>query len=150
MASTVYKITNTTNKDFYIGATTRTINNRFAEHKYKALRRNSNSALHKAMRKFGVENFDIEVLEVCENAFELEEDLINDLNPAYNTGCAGEHNGRYGKITSEETKRKISLANKGNQPRLGVKLSEESKMKISKSQKARYARLRGDDLSHQN
>ena len=61
-----------TNKDFYIGATTRTINNRFAEHKYQSLKRNSNSALHKAMRKFGVENFDIEVLEVCENAFEFE------------------------------------------------------------------------------
>lgn len=42
-------------------------------------------------------------------------------------------NGMLGKKHSEETKRKISMANKGNQTWLGKNLSEEHKRSISKS-----------------
>lgn len=46
------------------------------------------------------------------------------------TGFTGKH--------SEETKRKISLANKGQQSWLGRKHTEESKKKISEVQKGRH------------
>ena len=144
MVGTVYKMTNTINNDFYIGVTSRTAKSRFAEHKYNAFKRNNTSKLHQAMREFGVDNFDIEVIETCENASQLEKDLIKDLKPEYNTGKVGRYNPRYGAVVTQETRDKISRNNLGKQARLGAVLSEETKNKISKSQKERWAKLGGD------
>lgn len=58
----VYKITNTSNGKVYIGATIRDVNLRFKDH-YKNKKR---SAIHYAMKKHGLENFIIEVIEFCE------------------------------------------------------------------------------------
>ena len=144
MVGTVYKMTNTINNDFYIGVTSRSSKSRFAEHKYNAFKRNSKSKLYQAMREFGADNFDIEVIETCENAFQLEKDLIKDLKPEYNTGKVGKYNSRYGAVVTQATRDKISKNNLGKQARLGAVLSEETKKKISKSQKERWAKLGGD------
>jgi hypothetical protein len=68
----VYKITNTVNGKIYIGITKQIIK-RIGNHIYyfKNPNSNNNSYLHKALRKYGLENFTIEILEVCNSLEEL-------------------------------------------------------------------------------
>lgn len=62
----IYKITNTVNNKIYIGQTARTLNIRWKEHKIESV--SSNRPLYKAMRKYGIDNFHIEILEEISNA----------------------------------------------------------------------------------
>lgn len=67
----IYKITNLTNQKLYIGKTVKSIEYRFNRHCYESFKLNSNLAIHKAIRKYGIENFKIETIF---NVF-VEEDL---------------------------------------------------------------------------
>lgn len=58
----IYKITNLINNKSYIGKTTFTIEKRFKEHKENT-NRYLNRPLYRAFRKYGVDNFSIEVVE---------------------------------------------------------------------------------------
>lgn len=60
----IYKITNNINGKIYIGQTIGTIEKRFAEHK-NAAKNGCRYALHRAIRKYGIENFSIEEIEQC-------------------------------------------------------------------------------------
>ena len=66
----VYKIKNKLNGKVYIGITSRTIQERFLEHYYK---RNERKHLHlySAIIKYGIESFELELVEVCSNLKEL-------------------------------------------------------------------------------
>jgi group I intron endonuclease len=68
----VYKITNTINSKVYIGITKQIIK-RIGNHIYyfKNPNSNNNTYLHKALRKYGLENFTIEILEICNSLEEL-------------------------------------------------------------------------------
>jgi group I intron endonuclease len=71
----IYKITNTVNGKVYIGQTSESIKQRWYEHKYSAnydKHREYNYVLHRAMRKYGSDNFDVALLE------EVDNDLLND------------------------------------------------------------------------
>ena len=71
----IYKITNKINNKIYIGKTVSSINDRFSQHKYDAFHENAkgyNFILHKAMRKYGIENFQVEEVEYIKNDYELE------------------------------------------------------------------------------
>lgn len=60
----VYKITNKVNNKFYIGQTRVSIEHRFKQHiKRSSEPKKYNSHLYEAMRKYGVENFFIEIVE---------------------------------------------------------------------------------------
>jgi group I intron endonuclease len=59
----VYKITNKINGKVYIGKTKSNLNSRIACHKHEAKGYRTNQAIHKAIRKYGWENFTIEVVE---------------------------------------------------------------------------------------
>ena len=61
----IYKITNLINGKVYIGQTRRTIEIRWRDHVYDSKR--SEYPIHRAIRKYGVDNFKIEMLEECEN-----------------------------------------------------------------------------------
>lgn len=63
----IYCITNLINNKQYVGKTTYSIERRWKQHcsDYKKLKC-SNRPLYKAMNKYGIENFKIEVLEQCE------------------------------------------------------------------------------------
>lgn len=80
----IYKIINNINKKVYIGQTKRTIeirwNQHLREYKYK------DHVLYKAMRKYGIENFTIEVIENCpeEELNEKEEFYIKKYNSYIN------------------------------------------------------------------
>ena len=63
----IYKIYNDINNKFYIGKTSKTVNDRWQEHIYTALYRKQkrNFKLYKAIRKYGIEHFFIEEIEEC-------------------------------------------------------------------------------------
>lgn len=155
----IYKITNKINGKIYIGLTTRTINIRWNEHKYNSTcdgDKNGDTYFYRAMRKYGPENFTIEEIDGANSLSELgyrEWLLIHKFNclapNGYNSiegGGArgapseeskrknsitqkGEKSAWWGKKHSEETKKKIRLAN------VGKVVSEETSYKISKSKK---------------
>lgn len=86
----VYLITNTINNKKYIGITTRNISDRFKEH-CKA-----NSYIGRAIRKYGENNFSIEVLDIAhskEELFDLEVKYISNYNSyrdGYNQTIGGD------------------------------------------------------------
>ena len=67
----------------------------------------------------------------------LSEAHKGEKNPMYGVRMCGKDNPFYGKHHSDETKKKISEANKGNKIWLGKHLSEEHKKKISESHKGK-------------
>lgn len=69
----IYQITNTINNKIYIGKTERSIEERFQEH-CRASKKNINEKrpLYSAMRKYGIENFKISLIEETDNPVERE------------------------------------------------------------------------------
>lgn len=61
MKGIIYKITNKVNGKSYIGQTRYTIEFRWNQHQHKK----DNTYFHNAIHKYGVENFNIEILEKC-------------------------------------------------------------------------------------
>ena len=64
----IYKISNDINDKLYIGQTTKTIEERFAAHCRDSQRENAgcyNYHIYRAMRKYGIEHFHIELIEEC-------------------------------------------------------------------------------------
>ena len=63
----IYKIINKINGKIYVGQSVN-IEERWKQHEYKAFNANGqayNSAIHQAFRKYGVENFEYQVVELC-------------------------------------------------------------------------------------
>lgn len=76
----IYKISNSINDKIYIGKTLSTIEKRFAQHQRDALKpEENNRPLYRAMRKYGPENFSVELIEIVplENLSEREKYWIN-------------------------------------------------------------------------
>ena len=158
MASGIYQITNQVNGKRYIGSATN-IQNRGAVHRWGlCYGRHCNRYLQAAFDKYGESAFIFEVLEYIdpESLIKREQYYVDTLNPEYNlcpvTGSPlgyrhteetrrkmskahkGERSHLYGKHPSEETRRRNSEAH------IGKVLSKETKRKIS-------AALRGRTLS---
>ncbi len=156
----IYLITNTINNKKYVGMTSKSLKLRWQGHLADA-RRDKPWRLHKAIRKYGADQFVIELLEdTCLSSFEelgqLERAYIMKLNPEYNmteggeghTGIPliGEKNGMFNKkhtATSIEKMRE-NRKGKGSQPgelnprygkpgtMLGKKHTEEAQAKMKK------------------
>lgn len=62
MKGIIYKITNKVNNKVYIGQTRYTLEFRWRQHQHKK----DNTHFHNAIRKYGPENFSVEVLEECD------------------------------------------------------------------------------------
>lgn len=62
MKGIIYKITNKVNGKSYIGQTRYTIEFRWKQHQHKK----DNTYFHNAIHKYGVDNFNIEILEECD------------------------------------------------------------------------------------
>ena len=80
--ATIYKIINNITNKIYIGETTRTLSVRWRQHKSRSKDINNNTYLYLSMRKYGIENFSVEILEECEDSkrFERETYYIKTLN----------------------------------------------------------------------
>ena len=146
MYGVIYKITNKINGKLYIGQTTRTPEERFIEHKYC-----QTSNIGRAIRKYGAENFTIEVLEECETAEQLNEREIfwiaelGCMYPnGYNNATGGQGNwertpesiakmSRKGKRHSKKSRLLIASSSTGRHP------TDEMKQRIAKAQPNRRA-----------
>lgn len=153
----LYLITNKVNGKRYAGQTKGTIEDRFDKHKYDAFGAKRGFAIHAAMRKYGVENFEIKLLSVCyslkdsnhREAYYIK--LFNTLAPnGYNLRPGGDNS-----AMSQETKKKLSESRMGEKHHffgkhftdshkknlsishtgrgLGRKMPEETKLKISQA-----------------
>lgn len=136
MGYTVYRLTSPSKK-VYIGITSQPVNKRWNKGTgYKRC-----PAMYNAIKKYGWENIKKEILleNTTENeAKELETLLIklhrsNVSKYGYNRTEGGD--GTKGHYPSEETRRKMGEAHKGNKYCLGKKLSEERKRQISEREK---------------
>ena len=84
--SGVYKIVNTVTGDFYIGSS-KNIQARWYTHRApSAWRKQPNIALYQDMKKYGVENFRLQLLAPVmeEHLKQVEQELIEMLKPTYN------------------------------------------------------------------
>ena len=131
----VYKITNTVNNKSYIGIS-------IHEPEKRRIRRHlsgrGNRIIANAVKKYGKDAFTYEILEA--NVFpELLPDLevayianLNTIAPhGYNLDSGGSH-----ATPSEETRRKLSQINKGeNHPLFGKKHSAQTRRKMSEARK---------------
>lgn len=91
MSNSIYRITNKVNGKFYIGKTTKSIAVRLKEHKYRS--KTGNTYLHKAIRKYGEDQFSIELLESVQTNDDLnhrEIYWIATLSPQYNMTKGGD------------------------------------------------------------
>lgn len=83
----IYQITNKITNDNYIGKTIYSINVRYSRHKYTAFKSKSQTYLHRAMRKYGNDNFIINKLDEANSMVELNQKemlWIEKLKPKYN------------------------------------------------------------------
>ena len=117
----IYKVTNKINGKIYIGQTTRPLNQRMSEH----LANGRTSYFDRALRKYGIQSFDVDVIDNAETKEELNEkekyyiEFFNCKVPnGYNLTDGGEgqlgvrrfgeDNSHWGKKHSKETKNKLS------------------------------------------
>lgn len=135
MYGIIYKITNQINGKIYIGQTVQPLQRRFKQHISMALRNLPNLShihLYAAIRQYGPQAFNIEQIDSASSRNELNQKeqywitTLQTLNTAVGYNCAygGQGNVAYerllagaakrkGRKMTEETRRKISLANKG-------------------------------------
>ena len=125
----VYKVTNRVNGKVYIGQTTRTIAIRWKQHCNPA--NDQCLALHRAINKYGKENFTVEQIDVASDSEELnkkEQYWIAHYDSIAPKGYNMTTGGGQGEI-AEETRYRLGNANRGKH------LSEETKKKMSEARK---------------
>lgn len=126
----LYRITNQFNGKVYIGQSNKETE-RWRQHKYYARQDEPLQYIHRAMAKYGVENFIYEVIATCQtqnDADELETQLIvqydsRDKNNGYNVAPGGDHpwnaglpselQPMFGKQQSDYQKQKMSETHTG-------------------------------------
>ena len=162
----IYKITNLVNGKCYIGQTVTTFNERYnfagkgiervlaylemREAKSNAYSKKLyyNDHLLKAIRKYGTNNFTVEIIDKAQDIDELNEKEMYWIKyyKAYEKGynqCKG-GNGNHGYIPSEETRKIWSRQRKGmhageKNPNYGGRLiTKEVRRKMSKARKGKY------------
>lgn len=92
----VYKIINSINGKYYIGSTKNFEKRKVRHFKDLAKNKHHNAYLQKSFNKHGESNFKFEILIECENYFEKEQEILNNLDftKCYNIGknaCGGDN-----------------------------------------------------------
>jgi group I intron endonuclease len=115
----IYKVINLINNKIYIGQTIQTLRERKRRHISCAFVSNSNVYFHKALRKYGKENFKWEIIDIAETHEELNEKekywiaLYNSFGEnGYNCTIGGDATTGY--KHTEESKEKMSKTLKEN------------------------------------
>jgi group I intron endonuclease len=132
----IYKITNKENGLIYIGCTINSLEKRFGEHLSRCFTSEYKSKLYNSMKKYGQENFTIELIEECELSviYETEKKYIesydsynNGLNSTFGgEGCLGyTHSPEIRQKISENTKNGNSHKGKTYEELYGDKADEE-------------------------
>lgn len=151
----VYKIYNDINDKLYIGVST-SPDLRFEKHK-KSAESGSDTHLYRAMRKYGIDKFHMEIIEkvLRDDMYSREIYWINHYDSnynGYNSTRGGEGGNTFTSKTEEEMKiisdkisRRLKGSNNGNKgqyvgsknPMYGRHLTEDHKAKMSKKLKGR-------------
>lgn len=135
MYGIIYKITCLVNKKLYIGQTIRSLKARWASHISDSGCKNSTSKLHRAIKRYGSDQFEIEIIEECidQEALDSKEvywiDHYKSISQGYNI-LSGGKSGFTGFNHTEKAKKRISTALKGRV------VSEETRKKHSERIKA--------------
>ena len=130
----IYKITNIINGKIYIGQTIYSLGVRWSQHCAKS---SNCPKLSNAIKKYGIENFTIEVIEICNSMEELnkrEEYWIKELdsmNKGYNL-CEGGSNSKGYKHT-KKSRKKMSNVRKGKTYKEFYGEEQANKLKKQKS-----------------
>ena len=159
----IYCYTNKINGKKYVGQTIKTLKQRYSDHiseSYNEKRCGYNTHFHKAIRKYGIKNFSLEILHIADKysldlleIYYIEKWNLLDRNFGYNSAIGGMSGNRFINKTDEEMKeigRKISetkigdknhnygkdLSGKSN-PMYGRHLSRETKEKMSKQRQGK-------------
>ena len=156
----IYILENKINGKKYVGQTNKKAERRIASH-IKLANSGKGFVINRAIAKYGINNFNIEIITVKNKRLDFFEKLfIKNLNTMVPHGYNLESGGKRNKYLPEETKRKIGEASRGhkhseltkkilserkigkNNPMYGKKHSTKVKKKMSSSQKERW----NDDL----
>lgn len=127
--------TNIKNGKKYIGRTKFKIEKRKYEHLYNAIVLKSNLLFHKAIRKYGVENFKWEVLCKCdskEHLIEMEKyyiEMYNTYGSGYNMNDGGDNFTQHKKVEKEK---KVQIPKVKKLKIIKEKKKQEKSKKIKK------------------
>lgn len=124
----IYKVTNLLNGKWYIGSKRGDVDLTYY---------GSGKAIKRAINKYGKVNFKLKILCLAEDAYDLEELILTELDAAndeksynlINSGCGTPK----GAKLSESTKEKIRIAQLGNKKRLGSKMTDTTRKALQKS-----------------
>jgi hypothetical protein len=139
MKSGIYQILNTVNGKSYIGSAIN-LQDRWRKHRYKCRNnKHENDYFQKAWNKYGESVFQFNVLEYVQNPewlIEIEQywiDFMETTNEDFGYNICSIAGSRLGVQHTEQSKQKMSEANKGNQYAIGHKVSVTAKKKISET-----------------
>ena len=137
----IYKIENRINNKCYIGWTSKTVSSRWIEHKRDALKNKDNRKFYNAIRKYGIDVWDIHMICEVDNkdlAIKKEIEFIafyDSYVNGYNSTLGGD--GNNGIVMSKESNAKRSEKLKGIKKPSGFNLgrihTDETKNKMSSS-----------------
>lgn len=151
----IYKITNTVNGKSYIGKTIYSLERRWYDHCLRA-RIGSSFHLHRAIRLYGSEKFNVEILREIRNPKGLNHAEIffikrfDTFRNGYNMTVGGDGLG-YNFRHTDASKRKMSLAARRRKPAgmLGKHHSLEARKKMSLAKLGRPSKLKGKHYSEE-
>jgi group I intron endonuclease len=123
----IYKITNKENGLIYIGCTINSLEKRFGEHLSRCFSSTHKSKLYNSIKKYGQENFTIELIEECDLSviYETEKKYVeqyDSYNNGLNSTIGGE--GCLGYTHSSEIRQKISENTKNGNSHKGKTYEE--------------------------
>lgn len=144
----IYKITNLINNKSYIGLTLKDVTKRVAEHIY------TKYPLGKSLRKYGLQSFNISIIDSAETISDLYEKerywikLYDCKNPnGYNLTDGGD--GKLGFKASEETRQKMSKDRMGRIPwNKGLTKETDKRIIPRKPTKEHKEKIRQSLLGH--
>ena len=128
----IYKITNVIDGNVYVGQTTKSAEERFKEHCCDALSGRLDTALAKAIRKYGPDYFCVDVIEEVSDKGNLSEreaywiKKYDSCNGGYNMTAGGEGGNTYANKTPEEMD---DICDKIRQSKLGKRNPNHRKVK---------------------
>ena len=139
----VYLVENTTNKKCYIGKTIGTLEQRKCTHQCTSKQHNSKCFFHRALQKYGFENFEWIILyknksdkKLIKKEIYFIEKYKTKFPNGYNLTNGGD--GISGHKQSKQTRKKMSKSAMGNSNAKGVVRSKEYLEKQRKAQTGKY------------
>jgi group I intron endonuclease len=139
----VYKITNKVNNKAYIGATVTSVKSRWNRHCSDAKHNRDNQAIHAAIRKYGIDKFEIQILEQHDDS----DHTFNVLEPKYiqehNTFGENGYNMTQGGEGWLNMRHRPESIQKMRQSKIGKKATQQAKQNMSDARKGQVAWNKG-------